>query len=40
VRRAAILLKMSEHWNKLADLLEEYGHTKREERDADPHGHA
>jgi hypothetical protein len=35
VKRAAILLAMSECWTKLADLTEQYEATKREQGDAD-----
>jgi len=37
VKRAAILLAMSECWTKLADLTEQYEAAKFEEGDADPH---
>jgi hypothetical protein len=37
LKRAEILLAMSECWTKLADLTEEYENAKRDEGDASPH---
>jgi hypothetical protein len=37
VKRAEILLAMSECWAKLADLTEQYDAAKRDENDASPH---